>query len=148
MGRSEPGGRMVRTACIWQRDQDVQRPGGQLEDGVFGNSEKFSLVGVWSVSERMVRTEATKAWGDHREPHEACLEFGVDPLKVLGEAAGWFQQEVTVNWTGLCTWWLMNCGVQETEGGLPADPWLLGCWLTKKEAAGIAQAGLGGRWWV
>lgn len=27
-----------------------------------------------------------------RAPREACLGFGFDPLKVLGEAVGWFQQ--------------------------------------------------------
>lgn len=45
---------------------------------------------VWNVvSEREnVRTEASKVWGGHGEPPEACLGFGFYPLKVLGEAAG------------------------------------------------------------
>lgn len=34
------------------------------------------------------RTEASKVWGGHEEPHEACLGFGFYTLKALGRLQG------------------------------------------------------------
>lgn len=36
---------------------------------------------------------------------QACLGFGFDPLKVLREAAGCFQQETTVDWSATPRFW-------------------------------------------
>lgn len=66
---------------------------------------------VWNVvsEQENVRTEASKVWGRHGEPPEACLEFGFYPLKVLGETASDCSRgdnglEYSRQFSGLCAW--------------------------------------------